>query len=68
MGRSRHADAVEIHHTPKSRRLPDKLSELCLVSPQDARDIEAFVDYALARANGMPMRPRMAKVKRLVPD
>jgi len=39
------------------RSLPDKLQELMLVSVEDAKAIERFVDYALERAKRRPARP-----------
>lgn len=43
-----------IRHTPKSRRLPDKLQELMMRCPEDARNLEKLVDFALARLNALP--------------
>lgn len=45
-------------HTPRSRKFPDKLQELTLRSPNDARDIEKLVDFALLRLDGIPSLPR----------
>jgi hypothetical protein len=50
-----------IRHTPKSRRLPDKLQELMLRCPEDARNLEKLVDYALARLNALPELPMPAR-------
>jgi hypothetical protein len=41
-----------IRHTPKSRRLPDKLQELMMRCPEDARNLEKLVDFALRRLDG----------------
>lgn len=42
-------DPVVVRHTPRTRRLADKLQELTMRSPDDVRNLEKLVDYALAR-------------------